>query len=167
MNETNTPSTPKSQAMLVKIIWFALFMSNWMFLFVSHFLRGNGSEAPISASEGLPPQIFFVMGGVSLVISQILPKFIARALSPQNEVQSERTEDGSPAPLSPRMFSALFTPMVIELAILESVSLYGFILGFTQGRLDLHRIFFGVAIVFVIRAYPTSLEKLRDRYLGR
>lgn len=161
--ETSTDSTLKPQELTSKILWGALFITHFIFLGITHFLRPEGMESMTdSSSLILRPEFFYALAAVNLFLSQILPKAIARGMLPKNHTESVESDSYNKS----RVYAALLPAMIIELALLESISLFGFLLGYLQGRLDLHRGFFLVAIFFVLRAFPRSIGHMKSRYLG-
>lgn len=146
----------------MKIVWVALLGTHVMLLVLTHVLL-----PPMEGvTESFNPQIFMGLAGLMLVLSRFLPRFLVKGALTNTSTTATMTEY-DPTAISRTQAGAIYVSFIIQLALLESISLMGFVLGRTQGRLDLQRVFAAVAILSVLAAYPKSLTSVRDRLLGK
>ena len=134
----------------MKIIWFALLLSNLMLVFVASTILRPG-EAP--AEIGFLRVIFGMIALINATLAFVLPKIFLR-------IQSKRMPIDPSGPLE-KIVVQVGTGLVIRLALLESVTLMGFVLATVSHNLPSMFPFAGFAIFGVLANYPTE-SKVRD-----
>lgn len=171
------PSKPPPALTTQRILWAALLTSNVLYVGLLFYLRANrGGQSLPAIDPMMAPAFAAVALGISAA-SVLLPRRLyasATAAAPI-EVRDGVKEDpmGSlqgfrrPAP-SERVFAdtdaarraALvhnMTPLIVGMALAESVSLLGFVLGFLGAGEAIFLPFFAVGIGLQVPRFPTML----------
>ena len=168
-----TPN-PTDTLFFFRLVWFALFLSVTI-LFVPFYLRDPaGFSLHLAAGEFVERfrtrenpayQVLTVIGFGNAVVAFLLSKLVAKiAVGKFLTVPGDRRafrgvtrEEIATVPL--RIF---FAPFLIRLAILHSVAIVGFALGYViGGALTDFLPFILLAQLGFIRSFPLSAEKMR------
>jgi cytochrome bd-type quinol oxidase subunit 2 len=150
-------NNPSVQVM--KIIWGALLVALLVYVGISFTMLSGGQPpnwaglADFSDPLRIP---LITTGFISLAMSATLPKIMLVA-------QKRKRKSAQPMEMR-EMANLFFVPLIIRLALLESVTLYGFVL--VQMKKDPAQIvpFAAVSIVGFLLAFPSE-EKIRTTLL--
>ncbi|TAK29432.1 MAG: hypothetical protein EPO40_10495 [Myxococcaceae bacterium] len=173
----NPPKPPPPALMTQRILWLALLTSNFLYVGVLFYLRANrGGQSLPAIDPTLAPAFAVVALGVSAA-SLLLPRrlYASFAASAPIEIRDGVKEDPMgalqgfrrPAP-SERLFAdadaarraALLrnqSPFIVGMALAESVSLLGFVLGFLGAGEAIFLPFFAVGIALQATRFPTMV----------
>jgi len=126
-----------------RILWWALVASLLVYVLLSHVVKvPPNPNAPISLLLPLF-SLLAVATGIGTTI------YRRRALS--GPIQARQLD-----PSTPEGLQAAFPPFMINLALSESVGVYGLVLSFLSGRPIYAELFCGAAIVLMYLHRPTA-----------
>lgn len=139
-------------APIPRLIWAALVISNFIYAAVLFFQFGASSASFPSGHPLLVP--LMVISSMALAISMVLPKaFFLRAKQRLDQAGRPASEE--------ELQAAFFAPWIIRMAMLESVSLYGFVLAMVTQSPVAFVPFGAVAVLTQLSQYP-SPQRIRD-----
>lgn len=136
----------------MKILWGALCFSHVILGGVLWFVRFGPSAAPF---EGHPPPmfapLFAVVAFAEAAVSFVLPKLQFKAAAEKLKLKGRPTEEQIF-----RLLPTAQTGMILGLALCESITLLGFVLGFL-GAPPLHFLpFFAAGLLLALPRFPTE-----------
>jgi hypothetical protein len=137
---------------IMQTLWFSLFMSQFILMGVLWYLRFGPGAGHIA--HGPPPLFAPMFGAVSLGIigiSIFLPKQTMAAKLKSLKIEGRVTDEHVIESLP-----AIQTALILGMALSESVSLFGFVLGFLGGPIQHVAPFFVVGILSAGMRYPSS-----------
>ncbi len=168
----DAPDVSPQRLLTARILWASLLLTNFIYLGVLAYLRSSRTPPPEPASTlvmGLA-----VAGLANAVMSFVLPRSIHRRAALATGTETREGLMGDPlatqgfrtAAASGRVFSddraarrAAFqvfqSPFVVGMAMAESVSLFGFVLGFLGAEWAQVLPFFAVGIAAQAVRFPT------------
>lgn len=143
-----TQNQPATQLPTIRIIWFALLAAQFSFIFIAY-------TTPPPAESADLEMIRLVLGFTamgSFALSFVIPKIFL-----QNSMRAVRAQGLSPdsmdlAPVLPKILPAL----IVRYALLESVTLNGFLLSFLSGDDRYVVAFAAIALVGFAISYPSE-----------
>lgn len=177
---------PQQGLAVARILWGALLSTHFVYLVVLAVVRGNGSAPPGAPAQAMVLALAATAVGCA-VMSFVMPRAVyakAAAASPpatREAVMGEaagaqgfRTAAPSlrvfsdPGAARRRAFGAFLTPFIIGMAMAESVSLFGFVLGFLGAAWAQVLPFFAVGIAAQAVRFPTlaGVEAMFERAIG-
>ena len=136
-----------------RLIWAALLASNLMYALVLFVQFKDLISNPFPSSD---PLLFPLMAisTMALAIAMILPK----ALFLRAKV---KLDAGPQPPSDQQLMTNFFTPWVIRMAMLESISIYGFVLAMKSQAPIAFVPFGALSILTQVSQYPTP-QRMRD-----
>lgn len=146
-----------------RILWAALLASTFVYLLVLVVV----AKAPHTPPDPILATVFAVLALGSVAIAFVLPsRLFAQGLATLRFETSETGTFGD-RPAGTRVFTspdrarsaaqpALQTTFVLRMAMLESVALYGFVLGFLGHPTFVYLPFFVLAWALMAMQFPTS-----------
>jgi len=150
----------KTNLTTFKAIWFALFTSNFLYGFCLYFTILKNPDQNQEVNPLLTP----VFGGMALVLlglSFFLPKFIL------NEAKKNMAGKQAHVDIRNMDIESLMihfqTFFILRLALLESVALFGFSLGFLNKNMELFYPFVAVTMIGFLLNFPNE-EKIRNAF---
>ncbi|HVJ64334.1 MAG TPA: hypothetical protein VM901_03675 [Bdellovibrionota bacterium] len=136
-------STERSERKVFLVLWGALSWSLFMFFYL---IYTSANVSSFMAEDYLPGghthSLMTITALVALIFSFVLPRFLFRVTSTR--------QNGVPTPRD------LFVPWILRMALAESVSLFGFILGFSSNSVDVAIPFFAVTILIYLTHFPSE-----------
>jgi len=136
-------STERSERKIFLVLWGALSWSLFMFLYLIH---TSANVSSFMAEDYLPGghthSIMTITGLVALIFAYVLPRFLFRV--------AHTRQNGAPT------LRDLWVPWILRMALAESVSLLGFILGLSSNSLDVAMPFFAVTILVYLLHFPSE-----------
>lgn len=159
------PSTQKANPlMIMKIIWVALFMSVYVYGFVSIVVVKNyrlaAGEVLIEYSAHPLFMPLAIAAAFSLVLSYVLPRRLSNKNSAQGNSMSvsRRLSSGDPATApAPDVadMQKYFVPFMMRLILTETIVIYGLVLSFMTHQMPPVLMFGGVCVLNMILSFPT------------
>lgn len=162
------------QLLTARILWGALLASNLAYVVILQVLRSGSSMPPPTPIVTLLPMLA-LLGVVNLAMSFALPRvFYARAASAYRPAVRE---DVAADPLGARGFrtaaaservfaepeaarqqalAVFMTPFILGMALAESVSIFGLVLGFLGGHYREVLPFFALGVLAQVVRFPTA-----------
>ncbi len=137
-----------------KIVWFALVLSQFLYVFIA---AQNGGEWDLS-SVGIGPDFTDQTQGTlaivafgNFVLAWIIPEFVLKSIRPKLA-----------ANLSPQaVLRSAFAPLIMRLAILESVTLLGFVIAYLSHQPAKILPFMALSLTGFIKCFPTE-DRMRS-----
>jgi hypothetical protein len=115
----------KRGLMTLNIIWFAIFISLVVYLFVGIMVKENFQTSMDAATFTTLKSILYGIAAITLVITRFVRKFILSAKGSDKQLaQNDKPFTQHPA------LAKYTTAMIVSLAMTESVGIYGLVLFF-------------------------------------
>lgn len=141
------------QALVVlKILWGALFISQFMFGFVLQTVLIQGEAAAETNDTILPIIVSFAF--VSWILGFILPRFMLKQKKTHADINS---------PDIAQLATNYQVPFILRLALFESAAIYGFALAFMYKDIKYFVPFLAVNVVLWIMNFPSD-ENIRKAF---
>jgi hypothetical protein len=143
---------PQSAPPVPRLVWAVLAISNLIYAVVL-LTQFGGLSAPFPSGHPLLVPLM-VISSMALAISMVLPKaFFIRA-------KQRLDQAGTSVPTEAELQAAFFAPWVIRMAMLESISVYGFVLAMVTQAPVAFLPFGAVALLTQLSQYP-SPQRIR------
>ncbi len=156
--QTHTPNRPEPQPMSqALILWGALLMSQAMIVIVSQTAMTRPPEAPdlnqpAASAVGHLPDWYFMVGALgALVLSFVIPKILSKNAKPAFDQQGQVTRES---------MQKILPTWIIRWALLETVTLFGFLNSMLSSRPTAIYPYAGAALIGFLLAFPSE-SKLR------
>jgi F0F1-type ATP synthase membrane subunit c/vacuolar-type H+-ATPase subunit K len=146
------------QLFQARIIWAALVASQ--FLFIGLLFAGVLRPPP----EPPDPQMLYLLAGLSIVVAVVsfaLPMYLGGQIAQQVIAQLRHEGEPSNKRIIERAFQAGFSPFIISIALSESISIYGLVLGALGFSRMVALPFFAAGIALTLVRFPTQGTFLR------
>jgi F0F1-type ATP synthase membrane subunit c/vacuolar-type H+-ATPase subunit K len=124
----------KRGLMTLNIIWFSIFISLVVYLFVGIMVKENVQTSMDAAAFTTLKSILYGIAAVTLIVTRFVRKFVLSAKGGNKQV-AQKAEARTQHPA----LAKYTTAMIVSLAMTESVGIYGLVLFFIgKNAMDLY-----------------------------
>ena len=143
-----------------RILWGALCATNFIYAFVLLRIQQPGSESPPAVMQVLlssPGRELALAAVCTLIVSRILPSFLMKTLLKQK----------GPAKDLRDCLNYFFLPFIIGMAMLESVSIFGFVIATLSHQVFVYYIFAVICLMNQLIRFPREERLLAAGGIAR
>jgi hypothetical protein len=154
---TAKPNQP-TKIQIYQVIWGALLGSQFMYAFVNFSVVKSNEGEPLRwiPSFNVPIELALSLAAVASVFASfIIPRFLARSAGKPEIPVNIEPEDYYEARLG-----KLFPAYIVQLAVTESVCIFGLALSFTTHNPGVFAPFFTAGVILFLRILPSNPKKI-------